>query len=600
MSRNPTTTREISYTSKDFDSIKSDLVSYLKRYFPNTIQDFSDVSGGMAIVDLMAYLGDVLNFQIDRSVNESFLTRAVERRNIVGLAKSLGYKPNTGAPAIAKITATATFLKSSYSNMTFSILPGTRIVSSAEPANFELSDTIDFSSSKNRSVVSDDGTYITYSVSGATAVAGRTKTFSYVVSNNPKKFLSVILPDRNVTEVVSVIDSEGTEFVEVDNLAQSYVYAGDSNIIDNDDDIDYSMKIRLVPNRYVVETDSQNFSLVRFGAGDAGAADSEKILNPEELVLPNKIKGYSDAFSAPSVDLSSFLNTASLGNLPKPGSIVYIKYRIGSGLETNVGANNLNKLIDTKLAFKNPDAESNSGEYKKILSSITINNPTAAYGGEDAESNNSIKQNAIRNFAAQDRCVTLLDYKMRASSMPPEYGRIFRVTARKDPYKNSGIELITLCRNSSGHLQYCSDLLKNNLEKYLKPFKGVSDSIRISDGNIMNIGVNFAIYPAAGYNKDKALLDAMFLISSSLSVRNLDFGMSLSMASLINLLQNQDYIAAVPFFKIINLTGGSGVRQYSGYSENIDGLNKNNVIKFKQDVIPELKYPNFDIQGSLA
>ena len=44
----------VSYTSKDFDSIKSDLIAYVKRYFPNEFQDFNDASGGMAILDLMA------------------------------------------------------------------------------------------------------------------------------------------------------------------------------------------------------------------------------------------------------------------------------------------------------------------------------------------------------------------------------------------------------------------------------------------------------------------------------------------------------------------------------------------------------------------
>ena len=60
-----TSNRDINYLSKDFDSIKSDLLDYVKRHFPNDWRDFNDASGGMAILELMAYVGDVLSFNID-------------------------------------------------------------------------------------------------------------------------------------------------------------------------------------------------------------------------------------------------------------------------------------------------------------------------------------------------------------------------------------------------------------------------------------------------------------------------------------------------------------------------------------------------------
>ena len=55
-------TPNISYLSKDFDSIKSDLIDYLQRYFPDDYRDFNDASGGMAIVELLAYIGDTMSF----------------------------------------------------------------------------------------------------------------------------------------------------------------------------------------------------------------------------------------------------------------------------------------------------------------------------------------------------------------------------------------------------------------------------------------------------------------------------------------------------------------------------------------------------------
>ena len=56
-----TKNREINYLSKDFDSIKADLIEYTKRHFPNDFRDFNDASGGMAILDMIAMLIVVLH-----------------------------------------------------------------------------------------------------------------------------------------------------------------------------------------------------------------------------------------------------------------------------------------------------------------------------------------------------------------------------------------------------------------------------------------------------------------------------------------------------------------------------------------------------------
>ena len=84
----PSLNREINYLSKDFNSIKTDLMDYVKRQFPDEWRDFNDASGGMAVLELMAYVGDILSFNIDRQVNEAYINRAVETKNIVSLAEN--------------------------------------------------------------------------------------------------------------------------------------------------------------------------------------------------------------------------------------------------------------------------------------------------------------------------------------------------------------------------------------------------------------------------------------------------------------------------------------------------------------------------------
>ena len=77
----------VKYTSREFDTIKRDLIDYIKRYYPNTYRDFNEASFGSLMIDTVSYIGDVLSFYIDYQANESFLETATEYNNILKLAR---------------------------------------------------------------------------------------------------------------------------------------------------------------------------------------------------------------------------------------------------------------------------------------------------------------------------------------------------------------------------------------------------------------------------------------------------------------------------------------------------------------------------------
>ena len=68
---------KINYLSRDFQSIKADLIEYARRYYPDTFQDFSDAGFGALMVDATSYIGDMLSFYLDYQANESFLATAI-------------------------------------------------------------------------------------------------------------------------------------------------------------------------------------------------------------------------------------------------------------------------------------------------------------------------------------------------------------------------------------------------------------------------------------------------------------------------------------------------------------------------------------------
>ena len=87
--------KAIDYTSRDFDSIKTSLVNYAKRYYADSFKDFNEASFGALVLDSVSYIGDILSFYLDYQVNETFLDTATEYDNVVKIARQLGYKYNT-------------------------------------------------------------------------------------------------------------------------------------------------------------------------------------------------------------------------------------------------------------------------------------------------------------------------------------------------------------------------------------------------------------------------------------------------------------------------------------------------------------------------
>ena len=95
--------RNINYISRDFLSIKNDLINYVKTYFPNTYQDFNETSTGMMMLELSAYVGDVLNFYIDEQFKETLLPTVQEKRNVINIANTMGYKVKSTVPSVVNL-----------------------------------------------------------------------------------------------------------------------------------------------------------------------------------------------------------------------------------------------------------------------------------------------------------------------------------------------------------------------------------------------------------------------------------------------------------------------------------------------------------------
>lgn len=93
----------IDYTSKDYDGLREALLDHASRTMPEW-QSRSEGDFGVTLVELMAYMGDVLSYYGDRVQNESYLSTATQRSSLLQIANLLGYIPSNGVPATGTVT----------------------------------------------------------------------------------------------------------------------------------------------------------------------------------------------------------------------------------------------------------------------------------------------------------------------------------------------------------------------------------------------------------------------------------------------------------------------------------------------------------------
>ena len=98
------------FQSYDFDTIRQSMLNYIARNYPEEFNDYINSSEFIAIIDLLAYLGQSLSFRIDLNARENFVDTASRRESILRLANMLSYKParNSTARGLVKLTAIKT------------------------------------------------------------------------------------------------------------------------------------------------------------------------------------------------------------------------------------------------------------------------------------------------------------------------------------------------------------------------------------------------------------------------------------------------------------------------------------------------------------
>ena len=622
------TKKDVTYIGKDFGQFRKNLIDFARQYFPETYTDFNESSPGMMFIEMASYVGDVLSYYTDNNLKESLLEQASERTNIFDISKALGYKPKTAVPAYVTLdvfqlvpaTGTGVNVKPNF-DYALSIKEGMRVNSAGGTATFRTLESVDFKFSS-----SYDPTEITIYESDDTtkqpvyyllkkqvkAVSGNVKTSTFTFGS-PIAYDKVLLPDTNIIEILSVTESDGDAWYEVPYLAQDTIFESIPNLIENDPELSQYranvpslLKMKKTSKRFITRLRSDNRLEIQFGAGISDNNDEEIIPNPDNV--GNGLSGFRRAVDI-DIDPSNFLYTRTYGQAPSNTTLT-VTYSVGNGISDNVASN-----ILTEVSFIEYDDDINStlnaGLVNFIKTTITTNNPEPAKGAKSGDTVQDIKNNALANFATQNRLVTREDYIIRAYSMPAKFGSIAKAyivpddQISQEDYTNSrvanpyALNMYTLGYNASKQLTELNQAVKENLKTYLSNYRILTDAVNIKDAFIINIGVEFEISVLPNYNSNETLLKCIDALKQLFDIDKWQINQAIIKSDVTTTLANVKGVQSVVGVTFKNLYDDT--LGYSGNVYDLSTASRNGVIYPSLDPsIFEVKFPNDDIKGRVV
>ena len=640
--------RDIRYLGRDFDQLKANLIEFSKHYYPKTYKDFNNASPGMMFIDMASYVGDVLSFYIDYQFKEGLINSAEERKNVLNLAKYLGYNTRPSRPSTTYLDLYQIIPSKRVENGSFEpddryalrLKSGLEALSSNR-VSFITTEAVDFSLNSimfprvdeifSRNSSGEPEFYLLKK--SVKAYSGKTVTRSFNIQETTPN-LRIELSEDNVIKIVSVKDADNNRWHQVEYLAQDLIQLPTENNQLNFED--FSNYKSTVPNiikflrtnrRFITEVDSENKTFLQFGTSTDSLDEEILVPNSELLGI-----GFSNISKYNlTLDPTSFIKSNSYGMSPF-NTTLEIKYVIGGGVDSNTNVDDI--LILSKVEYDDTTEylPSELNLINTIKNSLRVNNPVPATGGSGPESVLEIKQNAISNFAAQDRVVTREDYISRVLNMPAEYGRISKVsvTSEADLHINNikpiqglidensnilvdetnkdfrkinldgvnpfGVNLYVLTYNENKNLTKANEALIYNMRNYLSKYRMISDRINIIDGFIINIGVDFTILTYSTYNKKEVLTECLNAVKQFFDIELWQFSQPINVGQLELELAKVEGVQAVSNLEILNLVGDG----YSICEYDLKAATRNKIIYPPIDqTVFEIKNPDVDIKGKV-
>tara|TARA_Y100000593_G_scaffold70625_1_gene129584 strand:+ start:1093 stop:2895 length:1803 start_codon:yes stop_codon:yes gene_type:complete len=591
----------IDYTARDFNSIKKELVNYVKRYYPETFRDFNEASFGSLMLDTVSYIGDMLWFYLDYQVNESFLDTAIEYDNVIRLAKQMGFKLSTNPSSSGIIEFYITVpANSSGLGPDTAYLPILKkgSVFSTENVTFILTEDVNFANVNAEVVVAKvdntSGIPLSYAIRMKAKVISGNLVRDVTEVEDYSRFKTISLNSPNVSEIVSVYDSDGNEYYQVDYLSQDVIYKEVNNSASDNELVPNVLRPFAVPRRFTLESEGNNYFL-QFGYGSDAESAKLQPVEPSNVVLDIFSKGY---ISDDSFDPSKLIEGDKFGIVPQNTTLTVV-YRVNNVDNVNAAVGAVKKVVTPLFSYANRQSL-NENVISSVSDSLQVYNPNPIVGDVSLPTSEEIRKRTYHFFATQNRAVTKKDYEAILYGMPSKFGAVKRCNVLQDldSFKRN-LNIYVLAEGTGGKLSTATPTLKENIKTWLSQYKMINDTLDILDGSIINFGINFEII----VDKDKNKFDVLNQCNSevaSLYTEPLMFGQQIKITDIYKTLNNITGVVDTKNVKIVfkDGTNYSSVGSYTTVSELMSADGR--YVACPKNVVYELKFPTQDIKGAVV
>ena len=588
----------INYTSRDFESIKQDLVDHAKRYYPDTFQDFNEAGFGALMLDTVAYVGDIISFYADYQASESFIDTASQFDNLVSLGKQTGFKlkrnPSSQGIATFFILVPADSTGQAPDATYIPILKKGTGLTSKSGAKFVLNEDVNFSGGTTVAARFNPATGATtyFAIKNYGAVSSGESTSTTISVGNFEKYREEFVEDSYLTEITSIIDSDGHEYYEVDYLTQNVIFRSIANRDPSTREMSPQiLKPMVVPRRFTSEQTALG-ATIQFGSGIEETDSNERVLDPSSLAVKMYAKPY---ISDVELDPSKLLSSDTLGVSPVNTQLT-VTYLRNAKKDVNIGANTLTMVSSPILEFRDISSLS-STKMDTVRQSIEVANGNPIVGSISNNNVEDLRLRIMNSFANQRRAVTLIDYETMVYTMPPRFGAIKRTRAIKNPNPRRGnLNISIISQDKNGYFIESNSVLKDNLKMWLDKGRMISDVVEITDAKIINMGLSFTV--VGDLDKDSnVILQSCIMALSQLYSTKPEIGEAYYITDVYKTLKDVDGVIDVVDVNV-STKGGTG---YSGISfdiaENLSDDGRSIIIP--RNAVYEIKYSMLDIKGAV-
>jgi hypothetical protein len=428
--------RNADFQSYDFENLRRVMINYIRTNYPEDFNDYIESSEYLALIDLIAFLGQSIAFRVDLNARDNFLELSERRESILRMARLLSYKVKRNIPAsgflkFSTITTTQNIFDSNGRNL------AGQVVSWNDPANPNWYDqfikVINAALPASRQFGNPEAKDVIY------GIPTEQYRLQSVNSDVPVYSFTKPIDGRSMNfEIVSTGFSGASEIYEeppsIGNR-MSFIYKDDGKGTGSSN-TGFFLHFRQgtlnqgtfsltqpAPDETVdIDASNINNADVWLYRLDKSGAESEywapvPSFEGNNIIYNSLNKGIRNIYGVVTRTndrISLIFSDGTFGNLPQGNFRVY--YRTSNGLNYTINPRDI-KNVSISIPYV-----SNLGQIETL--SMTLNLQSSVANSSSTESNDSIQTRAPATFYTQNRMITGEDYNIAPLSVSQEIVKI--------------------------------------------------------------------------------------------------------------------------------------------------------------------------------